>query len=71
MIFFLSLWEKLSWKMSLLMIYQILGLFVNTLTSDNKYSLCNSEVLQQPIQMQLSKKEMTFSQFYVPFLKST
>ena len=53
------------------MIYQILGLFVNTLTSDNKYSLCNSEVLQQPIQMQLSKKEMTFSQFYVPFLKST
>ena len=33
-----------------------LGLFVNTLTADDKYSICNTLNLQQPIQMQLSKK---------------
>ena len=41
--------------MSLLVIYKILGVFVNTLTLDDKYSLLNSENLRQPIQMQLSK----------------
>ena len=41
--------------MSLLVIYKILGVFVNTLTLDDKYSLLNSENLRQTIQMQLSK----------------
>ena len=35
--------------MSLLVICEILGLFVNTLTADHKYSLCDSENSQQPI----------------------
>ena len=57
--------------MSLLVIGQILGLFVNTLTPDDKYSLRNSEFLLQPIEMQLSKKQKTFSQFFANFLKIT
>ena len=46
--------------MSLLVISKILGLFVNALTADDKYSLRNSEDLQQPIQMQLFKKKILF-----------
>ena len=53
--------------MFLLVICEIVGLFVNTLTADDKYSLRNSENLRQPIQMQLSKK----SQFFAAFLKCT
>ena len=39
--------------MSFLVISEILELFVNTLTTDYKYSLRNSENLQQPIQMSI------------------
>ena len=53
--------------MSLLVICEILGLFVNTFTADEKYFLCNSENLPEPIQIQLSKKEKTFPQFFVNF----
>ena len=41
-------------KMSLLVISKVLGLFVNALTADEKYSPGGSENLQQAIQMQLS-----------------
>ena len=37
----------------------------------DKYSLLNSEILQQPIQIQISKKEKAFSDFFTQFLKST
>ena len=57
--------------MSLLVIPEILGLFVNTLTVNDKYSLRNSEDLQQRIQMQIKKKKKQFSAFSGPFLKST
>ena len=40
---FQSLWQRLSWKMSLLVISEILGVLVNSFTADDKYSLCNSE----------------------------
>ena len=46
--------------MSLLVICYILGLLVNTRTADNKYSLHNSEYLQQKLQRQLSKKQKRF-----------
>ena len=55
--------------MSLLVIYELLGLFVNTLTANNKYFLCNEKSLPQPIQMQLSKKK-TFSECFGQFQKS-
>ena len=38
------LWEEKR-KISLLEIFEILGLFVNTLTADDEYSLCKSENL--------------------------
>ena len=43
------------------MIYKILRLFVNTLTADDKHYLLNRDNLTQPIQMQLSQKQKTFS----------
>ena len=49
--------------MSLLVIQQILGLFIHTLTSDGKYSLLNSDNLTQPVKMQIFKEEKKFSFF--------
>ena len=57
--------------MSPLMLGEILGVFVNTLTTDGKYPVQGCENLQLPIQMQLSEKRKTFSEFFVPFLEST
>ena len=42
---FSSLWRKVSFKMFLLVTSEIFGLFVNTLTADDLYFLCNSENL--------------------------
>ena len=60
-----------SWKKRFLVISEILRRFVNTLTSDENYSLCNRENLPQPIEMQLSKNLKTFCQFCTAFLKFT
>ena len=60
----------MRWKKSLLVIHKILRLFVNTLTVDDKHYLLNRDNLTQPIQMQLSEKQKTFSQFFFAFLKS-
>ena len=48
-----------------------LRLFVNILTANHKYSLCNKENLQESLQMLLSKKQNVFSEFLPVFLKST
>ena len=45
-------------------------MFVNILTADHKYSRLNRDNFRQPIQMQLSQKQKTFSQFVSAFLKS-
>ena len=50
---------------------EILGLFVNTLTADDKYSRHNWEKFPQPFQMQLSKKPKTFYENFIAFLIST
>ena len=60
----------MRWKKSLLVIHKILRLFVNTFTADDKHYLLNRENLAQRIQMQLSQKQKTFSQFSFAFLKS-
>ena len=53
------------------MIYKVLRLFSNTLTVNDKHYMLNRENLRQPIQMQLSEKQKTFSQFFFfAFLKS-
>ena len=46
---------------------QNLGLFVNTLTADDKQSILERDNLTQPIQIQLSNKQKTFSIFLVNF----
>ena len=48
---------------------KILGLFVNTLPVDDKYSLLNRDNLAQPIQMQLSQKQKTFLESFSVFFK--
>ena len=55
-----SLPSQLSWKKSLLLTCQILGLLVDTLTADDKYPVLNREDLMIPIQMKLSQKQKTF-----------
>ena len=54
----------------MLVICKISRLFINTLSDDGKNSLLNRDNLMQPIQMQLSKKQETFSQFFAAFVKS-
>ena len=53
----------------MLVICKISRLFPNTLSADGKYSLLNRDNLTQPIQMQLSQKQKTFSEFFFAFLK--
>ena len=55
----------------MLVLCKILRLFVNTLTTDDKYSLLNRDNLTEPIQILLYQKDRTFSQFFSSFLKST
>ena len=53
----------------MLVLCKFLRLFVKTLTDDEKYSLLYRESLTQPIQILLSLKRKTFSQFFSTFLK--
>ena len=66
----LSLERKLCSKKSLLLRYQILGLLVNTLPTDEKYPVLNRDNLTIPIHIQLSLKEKILCQFFTAFLKS-
>ena len=52
------------------MIHKILRLFVDTLTVNDKHYLLNRNNLTKPIQMILSEKRKTFSEFFFAFLKS-
>ena len=63
------LWKQLTCKKSLLVTCKITRLFPNTLSGDGKYSLLNRDNLTQPIQIQLSRKQKTFSDFFAAFLK--
>ena len=53
--------------MSLLVIVEILGVFVNKLTADNKYPVEDCENLQLTIQRNLSEKRKRFCSFYLHF----
>ena len=55
----------------MLVLCKFLRLLVKTLTDDEKYSLLYRENLTQPIQILLSQKQKTFSQFFSAFSKST
>ena len=49
--------------------YEILRLFVNVLTVDDKYSCSNMQNLRQQFQTPLPQKQKTFSGFFIAFLK--
>ena len=53
----------------MLVLCKFLRLLFKTLTDDEKYSLLYRENLTQPIQILLSQKLKTFSQFFSAFLK--
>ena len=61
----------MSWKKSALVRSKILGLFVNKLTSEYKYSRRNMHTLAQQVQTPLSLKQKILSGFFILFLKST
>ena len=65
------LWRVLTWEKSLLVTCKMSRLFPNTLSAGGKYSLLNRDNLTEPIQMQVSRKQKTFSQFFAAFLKSS
>ena len=65
-----SLCRQLSQKKSLLVICKISRLFPNTLGANGKYSLFKRDNLTEPIQIQVSRKQKTFSEFFSAFLKS-
>ena len=58
-------------KVSVSNMQNLSKLFPNTMSADGKYSLLNRDNLTQPIQMQLSRKQKTFSEFFCAFLKSS
>ena len=55
--------------MSALVWFEILRLFVKTLTAYDKYSGTDTESLPQQFQTPLSQKQKTFSGFFIAFLK--
>ena len=60
----------MSWKKLPSVWYEILRQFVNALTADDKYSSSNMQNLPQQFQTPLSRKQKTFSGFFIAFLKS-
>ena len=48
----------------MLVLWKMLGLLVNTLTDDDKYSLLYRDNLPQQIQILLSQKPKTFSRLF-------
>ena len=59
----------MSWRKLPSVWYEILRLFVNALTADDKCSGSNMQGLPQEFQTPLSQKQKTFSGFFIAFLK--
>ena len=49
-----SLWDQINGKKSLLLNFEILVVFVKTITADDKYSVWDCENMKFPIQMEVS-----------------
>ena len=64
-----SLWRLLGLKKFVWLVWKILGLFVEPLTADDKYSLLKRGNLHQHFKTELSQKQKTFSQFFFGFSK--
>ena len=55
--------------MSPSVLYEILRLFVNALTADDKYSGRNMQNLLRKFQTPISQKQKNFSGFFIAFLE--
>ena len=60
----------MSWTKSAILGSECLTLFVNTLTTDDKYSRRNKLNFKQQFEAPLSQKQKTFSGFFIAFLRS-
>ena len=58
----------MSWTKSAILGSECLTLFVNTLTTDGKYSRRNKLNFKQQFEAPLSQKQKTFSLFVIAFL---
>ena len=61
----------MSRKKWLLVRSEVLAMFVNTMTPDDSILVKIWRISCKKIEMQLSKKEQTFSGFFIAFLKIT
>ena len=59
----------MRWTKSAIVRCEILTLFVNTLTADDKYSRRNMLKFMQQLEGPLSQKQKAFYGFFIPFLK--
>ena len=66
---FPSLWEQIICNISPWLKFEIIGVFVNIWSADYKYPVPVCENLPFLIQMQLSEKQNTFSEFFIPFME--
>ena len=60
----------MKWRKFALFKFEILGLIVNRLTADDKYSRRNIQNLTQELQTAISHKQKTFSGIFTTSLKS-
>ena len=60
----------MHWKNSPLVVHKMIRLLLNELMVNDRHYPLNRDNLTQPIQMQLSEKQKTFSEFFFAFLKS-
>ena len=60
----------MKWRKSVLFKFEILGLIVNRLTADDKYSRRNIQNLTQELQTAIPQKQKTFSGTFITYLKS-
>ena len=61
--------KVIEFEKSLLVTWNVLRLFVNTFTADDKYSLISKDNWMQTIQMHLFQKQNLFSQFFSAFFE--
>ena len=59
----------MSWKKCPIVASEILTLYVNTLTTNDKYSRRNMMNFTQQLEAPFSQKQKTFSGFFLAFLK--
>ena len=59
--------KVIALKKVLLVIHKIQRVFFNTFIVDEKHYLLHRDNLTQPILIQLSRKQKTFSQFFLAF----